>query len=189
MKLAPVLALGLAFALTACEDNSSNQQKKSENAPPAVSVTVAPASVPEGPVKNTLDSGRFIQATLPITTRDNRELRVTFTAYCETMGDLDNTKKTASGNTKYADACTSYVRDSLEYFAKDRECFEGSIPAVNAAVRNHPGLPQKADDKCHDVYPPNTAPWPEDMMRRTLEMYAEDNLYTVTKIEPVAAPR
>lgn len=184
-KLLPAVALGLsaAFLLTACKEET---EKETTNTGPAiVAEQVTPPAAPEG-TKSRLDDARFIQAVMPVRTLDGRELSVTFTAYCEKMSDLDNTRKNAAGNTEYTAACSQYVQRSLEWFATDRECFEGSIPAVHATVRNHEGLPQRADDLCHDVYPDNYAEWSVPMMRRMLEMTAEDNLYTVTKITPVA---
>lgn len=161
-KLLPVLAIGLsALFLTAC-DEKSNDNKGSAN-------ISAPAS--------TLEQDRFLKTTFEITTQDDRTLAVSVTAYCEKLDDLKISK--------YREACAEEIEKKITYFADDRECFEGSLPAVSAAVRNHAHLPQNSEDRCYDQYPANYAPWTEDMMRRTLEMSPKDNLYTVTKIEAV----
>ncbi len=103
-----------------------------------------------------------------------RTLRISAHAYCEKMEELELEA--------YRAACREYVVKSLQYFAEDRNRFEGSIPAVSPDVRNHKDLP------CiFGRYPENYARFPKDMMRRTLELSMKDNLYTVTAIEDVSA--
>ncbi|HJN49299.1 MAG: hypothetical protein QGI68_10145 [Pseudomonadales bacterium] len=104
----------------------------------------------------------------------SRTLRIAAHAYCEKMERMDLEEYTA--------ACREYVVSSLQYFAEDRNKFEGSVPAVSPEVRNHKNLPS-----IFGRYPENYASFPKDMMRRTLDMSMKDNLYTVTAIEEVSA--
>lgn len=187
-KLISATALGLTalFLLAACKEETANSSTNNE--PPVAELQqAAPPPAPAG-TRSRLDDSRFIAAALPVTTLDGRNLSVSFTAYCEKMGDLNHTQTNESGYTEYSAACIDLVKGRIDYLAQNRECFEGNLPAVSPAVRNHEGLPQRPDDKCYDVYPENYAHWTEAMMRRMLEMTMDDDLYTVTKITP-AGPR
>lgn len=106
--------------------------------------------------------------------QEARTLRVSAYAYCETMGQMEPAE--------YKTACRKHVVDALEYLAKDRNKFEGSIPAVSSSVRNHKDLPS-----IFGTYPEEYASFPKDVMRNMLEMSPKDDLYTVTAIEDVTA--
>ncbi len=101
----------------------------------------------------------YITVQHDVTIRDGRTLRVTARAYCETYDE--------SPLDAYTKACSDYVKRKLDYYAKDRDYFVSSLPVGNPAVREN-------------------ALFPEDMMRRTLELTGfRDNLFTVVDIQPV----
>lgn len=165
-KIAP-LAIGLAaaFMLSACK------QEETGTATDAANTTNRQTNV-------TLQEDRFLRHTFDITTHDGRNLQVSATAYCQT---LEHLRQDA-----YVEQCTDKIAQRLNYHATQRDCFEGLIAAVDASVRNHEGLHLRDNTRCLTEYPATTAPFPEDMMRRTLLMRQKDDLYTVTRITPVS---
>ena len=119
----------------------------------------ASAGGPAGyePRRDTLKDDYFMTVEIPVTTRDGRNLLVTAFAYCEKSADKPLLQ--------YKADCTAHVTAALTYLAEDRDNFEAVIPTANPEIRRN-------------------ALFPPEVMRRTLEMSAKDNLYTVTAIRP-----
>jgi hypothetical protein len=93
-----------------------------------------------------------------VTTKDNRRLTVTSRAYCKSLTKL--------AMDEYRRKCAARTMQSVEYFARDRDRFEGALPVANPAIRKN-------------------ALFTEQMMRETLEISDENaDLYTVIDIRP-----
>ena len=174
MKPLPIALAGIAsiFLLTGCEEDTADTGNSTENDTQVVET------------QSTIDEQRLLSLSFTITATggnddpsDDRQLEVSALAYCEKLDELPMDE--------YTSQCGEHVQGILEYYAEDRECFEGTFPAINSDVRNHDNMPRNENGFCYDVYPDNYAFWTEDMLRRAIDRPTDDNFYTVTGIKPL----
>jgi len=171
-----LLGIALLFALAACKDDAPDAGGNDNTAE-----TVQESTQPE----SSLRDDRFIELTFNVTATgnnddpaDDRVLQVTALAYCEEFESL--------GDEAYEQQCGAAIAHKIERTAEIYGCFEGSVPAVSSAVRNHEGLPQNGDaDFCEDSYSDRYSVFTKDMLANALDLTNRDeNYYTVTAIAP-----